>query len=201
MVDKRAQQRDDKRVRILEAAIQAFSRDGYHQTRISDIAKAANVADGTVYLYFDGKKDLLSRIFEERMSRSLARGREEMGRIVGAAAKLRRIIELHLEDLGENPELATIFQIELRHSTRFMELVQPRSPARLLPADRRDPRGRSERRKHPRRPRHLVRDQVHLRRSRRGRHELGAEHQELPPARRARPRILDFIMNGVRKQT
>ena len=122
MVDKRAQQRDEKQARILEAAIQAFSRDGYHQTRISDIAKAANVADGTVYLYFNGKKDLLSRIFEERMSRSLARGREEMGRIVGAAAKLRRIIELHLEEVGENPELATIFQIELRHSTRFMEL-------------------------------------------------------------------------------
>jgi TetR/AcrR family fatty acid metabolism transcriptional regulator len=56
------------------------------------------------------------------MSRSLARGREEMGRIDGAVAKLRRIVELHLEDLGENPELATIFQIELRHSTRFMEL-------------------------------------------------------------------------------
>jgi TetR/AcrR family fatty acid metabolism transcriptional regulator len=122
MAGKRERERDDKRARILEAAIQAFSRDGYHQTRISDIAKAANVADGTVYLYFDGKKDLLSRIFEDRMSRSLARGREEMGRIDGAVAKLRRIVELHLEDLGENPELATIFQIELRHSTRFMEL-------------------------------------------------------------------------------
>ena len=122
MAGKRERERDDKRARILEAAIQAFSRDGYHQTRISDIAKAANVADGTVYLYFDGKKDLLSRIFEDRMSHSLARGREEMGRIVGAAAKLRRIIELHLEDLGENPELATVFQIELRHSSRFMEL-------------------------------------------------------------------------------
>ena len=122
MTGTRERDHDAKRSRILQAAIQAFSRDGYHQTRISDIAKAANVADGTVYLYFDGKKELLSRIFEERMSMSLQRGRDELTRIEGATAKLRRIIELHLEGLGENPELATIFQIELRHSTRFMEL-------------------------------------------------------------------------------
>ena len=122
MSDKRERKHDDKRSRILAAAIQAFSREGYHQTRISDIAKAANVADGTVYLYFDGKKEILSKIFEERMGRSLERGREELERIDGAVAKLRRIVELHLEDLGENPELATVFQIELRHSAGFMEL-------------------------------------------------------------------------------
>jgi TetR/AcrR family fatty acid metabolism transcriptional regulator len=119
---KRERKHDDKRSRILVAAIQAFSRNGYHQTRISDIAKAANVADGTVYLYFDGKKEILSKIFEERMGRSLERGRDELERIDGAVAKLRRIVELHLEDLGENPELATVFQIELRHSAGFMEL-------------------------------------------------------------------------------
>ena len=122
MTGKREQKHDDKRSRILAAAIQAFSRNGYQQTRISDIAKAANVADGTVYLYFDGKKEILSKIFEERMGRSLERGRDELARIDGAVAKLRRIIELHLEDLGENPELATVFQIELRHSAGFMEL-------------------------------------------------------------------------------
>ncbi len=122
MTGTRERKHDEKRSRILAAAIQAFSRDGYHQTRISDIAKAANVADGTVYLYFDGKKEILSKIFEERMGRSLERGREELERIDGAVAKLRRIVELHLEDLGENPELATVFQIELRHSTGFMEL-------------------------------------------------------------------------------
>jgi TetR/AcrR family fatty acid metabolism transcriptional regulator len=120
--EKREQKHDAKRSRILAAATHAFSRNGYHQTRISDIAKAANVADGTVYLYFDGKKDLLSRIFEEHMSRSLQRGRDELERIDGAVARLQRIIEVHLEDLGANPELATVFQIELRHSAGFMEL-------------------------------------------------------------------------------
>jgi TetR/AcrR family fatty acid metabolism transcriptional regulator len=111
-----------KRARILEAAIQAFSQKGYHQTRISDIAKAANVADGTVYLYFEGKAELLSTIFEDRMERFLETGRREIAGVHGALAKLRRVVDLHLEDLGQNPDLATVFQIELRHSSRFMEL-------------------------------------------------------------------------------
>jgi len=122
MANKRAQGRDDKRSRILDAAIQAFSRNGYHATRISDIAKAADVADGTVYLYFAGKEELLSTIFEDHMSRFLEVGRRELSRIDGALAKLRRVVELHLEDLGHNPELTTVFQIELRHSSRFMQL-------------------------------------------------------------------------------
>jgi TetR/AcrR family fatty acid metabolism transcriptional regulator len=122
MPPRSAQEREDKRSRILEAAIQAFSQNGYHATRMSDIAKAADVADGTVYLYFTGKEELLSTIFEDRMSRFLQVGRAELVRIDGALAKLRRVVELHLEDLGHNPELTTVFQIELRHSSRFMEL-------------------------------------------------------------------------------
>jgi len=122
MPPRNAQEREDKRSRILEAAIQAFSRNGYHATRMSDIAKAADVADGTVYLYFAGKEELLSTIFEDRMRRFLQVGRAELARIDGALAKLRRVVELHLEDLGHNPELTTVFQIELRHSSRFMEL-------------------------------------------------------------------------------
>jgi TetR/AcrR family fatty acid metabolism transcriptional regulator len=119
---KKSAERGEKRARILEAAVQAFSREGYHQTRMSDIAKAANVADGTVYLYFASKAELLSTIFEDRMERFLQVGREEVARLDGALAKLHRVMELHLEDLGNNPDLATVFQIELRHSSRFMEL-------------------------------------------------------------------------------
>lgn len=122
MPSRNPQEREDKRARILEAAVQAFSQNGYHATRMSDIAKAADVADGTVYLYFAGKEELLSTIFEDRMSRFLQVGRAELARIDGALAKLRRVVELHLEDLGHNPELTTVFQIELRHSSRFMEL-------------------------------------------------------------------------------
>lgn len=113
---------NDKRQRIVAAAVQAFSRQGYFRTRISDIAKAADVADGTVYLYFKNKEDILSTMFEDLMSEFLELGREELDGIDGAPARLRRVVELHLENLGRNPDLATIFQIELRHSSRFMEI-------------------------------------------------------------------------------
>lgn len=119
---KKSAERDQKRGRILDAAVQAFSQRGFHHTRIADIAKAANVADGTVYLYFRSKEELLSTIFEDRMVRFLRNGRREIERTAGALARLRRAVELHLEDLGENPDLATVFQIELRHSSRFMNL-------------------------------------------------------------------------------
>jgi TetR/AcrR family fatty acid metabolism transcriptional regulator len=122
MTSKKTADRGEKRARILEAAVQAFSREGYYQTRISDIAKAANVADGTVYLYFESKAELLSTLFEDRMERFLEVGRKEVAKVEGALAKLSRVMELHLEDLGNNPDLATVFQIELRHSCHFMEM-------------------------------------------------------------------------------
>lgn len=114
--------RNEKRRRILDAAIKAFSGKGFYRTRISDIAKAANVADGTVYLYFKGKEELLSAIFEDSMTTFLTGGRQELETIADPAARLQRVLELHLESVGRNPDLATVFQIELRHSSRFMEL-------------------------------------------------------------------------------
>ncbi|UCF67031.1 MAG: TetR/AcrR family transcriptional regulator, partial [Acidobacteriota bacterium] len=111
----------DKRARILDAAIQAFGTQGYARTRISDIAKAADVADGTVYLYFDGKERLLTAIFEELMTRFMDLARAALRPIEGAPAKLRRVLELHLENMGANRSLATVFQIEIRHTGRFME--------------------------------------------------------------------------------
>ncbi|MDP7021558.1 MAG: TetR/AcrR family transcriptional regulator [Candidatus Krumholzibacteria bacterium] len=116
----KAKKSPEKRERIIRAAKQAFSSQGFYRTRISDIAKAANVADGTVYVYFEGKEQLLSSIFEESMSRFLDAGRRELDGMEGALPRLRRVLELHLESLGSDPELATIFQIELRHSARFM---------------------------------------------------------------------------------
>lgn len=112
---------DEKRRRILDAAVQAFGTHGYSRTRISDIAKAADVADGTVYLYFDGKEGLLAAIFEDLMERFLELARASLEGVHGCHARLRRVLELHLENLGANRNLATVFQIEFRHSIRFME--------------------------------------------------------------------------------
>jgi TetR/AcrR family fatty acid metabolism transcriptional regulator len=114
--------RNEKRRRILDAATREFSSRGFYRTRISDIAKAANVADGTVYLYFDGKEELLGAIFDDSMKRFIATGRKDLEGIEAAPDRLRHILDLHLRSLGADRELTTVFQIELRHSIRFMDL-------------------------------------------------------------------------------
>jgi TetR/AcrR family transcriptional regulator, fatty acid metabolism regulator protein len=111
----------DKRRRILDAAVRVFARKGYFSARVSDIAKKAGVADGTIYLYFRSKEDLLGRLFDEVMSEHLVLAREAVRALPSAPERLRAIAERHLTVLGENRELAAVFQVELRQSTRFME--------------------------------------------------------------------------------
>jgi TetR/AcrR family fatty acid metabolism transcriptional regulator len=111
----------DKRDRILEAAVKVFARKGYFAARISDIAKEAQVADGTIYLYFRSKEDLLVSLFDEVMAEHVARGREELEAVEGAEARLQVIARHHLRLLGDNRDLAVVFQVELRQSTKFME--------------------------------------------------------------------------------
>jgi len=113
---------DDKRQRILDAAIHVFARRGFFASRISDIASAAGIADGTVYLYFESKDDILVKVFDEIMGEHLTAAREEIRQVTDAAARLRVLADHHLGLLGGNPELAVVFQVELRQSTKFMEL-------------------------------------------------------------------------------
>jgi len=112
---------DDKRDRILKAAIQVFAREGFFGARITDVAKRAGVADGTIYLYFKNKEHLLTSLFEELMAEHVERGRESIGDLPDAPSKLRAIATYHLELLGGNRDLAIVFQVELRQSTKFME--------------------------------------------------------------------------------
>jgi TetR/AcrR family fatty acid metabolism transcriptional regulator len=112
---------DDKRRRILEAAVRVFAKKGYFASRVSDVARRAGIADGTIYLYFRNKEDILVSLFDDVMKEHIARGREELRRTPGASAKLHAIAARHLRLLGENPDLAVVFQVELRQSTRFME--------------------------------------------------------------------------------
>ena len=113
--------KDDKGPRILQAAVKVFARKGYFAARISDIAKKAGVADGTIYLYFRNKEDILVSLFDEVMAGHLEVARAELKTAPGPAARLRRIAEHHLRTLGENRDLAVVFQVELRQSTKFME--------------------------------------------------------------------------------
>jgi len=106
----------EKRERILRAAIEAFSAQGYYHTRIRDIAQAAGIADGTVYLYFKNKEALLTAIFEDVMDRALEEGRRRINAPGRAVDRLRRLVDLQLSSLGGDRDLATVFQIELRHT-------------------------------------------------------------------------------------
>jgi len=114
--------REQKRQRILRAAIEVFASKGYFAARMTDVAEAARVADGTLYLYFEGKEHLLMSIFDNVLGRFIERLDEEIGRIEDPTEKLSVMIRLHLETLGRDQSLAHVLQIETRQSRRFMSL-------------------------------------------------------------------------------
>jgi TetR/AcrR family fatty acid metabolism transcriptional regulator len=111
----------DKREAILRAAIEVFAHNGYFNSKVADIARQAGVADGTVYLYFKSKEEILHSIFDRSMEEAIAEGKRQLGTITDPKEKLRRIALLHLERLGADRNLAIVFQVELRGSTKFME--------------------------------------------------------------------------------
>jgi TetR/AcrR family transcriptional regulator, fatty acid metabolism regulator protein len=111
----------DKREAILRAATQVFARKGFFQSQVADIARQAGVAAGTVYLYFRSKDDLLVSLFERTMREALAEGRSVIEGIDDPRERLSRIASLHLERLCRDRDLAVVFQVELRQTTKFME--------------------------------------------------------------------------------
>ena len=111
----------DRRDAILRAAIETFAARGFFNAQVADVARSAGVAAGTVYLYFRGKDDLLISIFERTMSQAIAAGRESVASRTSAVDRLREIARLHLDRLGRDRDLAVVFQVELRSSTKFME--------------------------------------------------------------------------------
>ena len=114
-------ERGEKRDLLLRAAIDTFAARGYFNSQVADVARAAGVAAGTVYLYFRSKDDLLSSIFERTMTDAIADGRSGIAALPGPEARLRGIARLHLDRLGRDRALAIVFQVELRQSTKFME--------------------------------------------------------------------------------
>lgn len=111
----------DKREAILRSAIKVFAGKGFFNAKVADIAREAGIADGTVYLYFKSKDDILHSIFDRAMAEFIAEGKKELEPIADPFEKLRKIAQLHLERLGADRELAIVFQVELRGSTKFMQ--------------------------------------------------------------------------------
>lgn len=111
----------EKYDRILDAALAVFAEKGFFVSRISDIADRANVADGTVYLYFKNKDDILATAISTAFDTFMTNARRELGKITDPVERLRKLARLHLEALGGNRNAAIVFQMELRQSTRLSE--------------------------------------------------------------------------------
>jgi len=111
----------DKREAILRAGVKVFAEKGYFNAKVADVARSAGIADGTVYLYFKSKDEILHSIFDQAMEKFISEGRRELAKIESPVARLRKVAELHLRRLGDDRDLAIVFQVELRGSTKFME--------------------------------------------------------------------------------
>jgi TetR/AcrR family fatty acid metabolism transcriptional regulator len=111
----------DKRERILRAAIRVFARKGFYSTRVSEIAKAAGVADGTIYLYFKNKDDVLISIFQDRISKLLDTLSAAIAAEPTFEGKLRACVDLQLGLLTDSRELAEVITVNLRQSSRLLK--------------------------------------------------------------------------------
>lgn len=110
----------EKYQRILDAAVAVFAEKGFFVSRISDIADRADVADGTVYLYFKNKDEILATAINTAFDGFMRTARAELGKLRSPSERLRRLAYLHLDGLGSNRNLAIVFQMELRQSTRSL---------------------------------------------------------------------------------
>lgn len=111
----------DKREAILRASVKVFAEKGFFNSKVADVARAAGIADGTVYLYFKSKDEILHSIFNQAMEKFIEEGRRELAKIDSPIERLKKVAELHLKRLGDDRDLAIVFQVELRGSTKFME--------------------------------------------------------------------------------
>lgn len=112
----------EKRRSILEGALRAFAKKGFYNTRVSEIASEAGVADGTIYLYFKNKDDLLISLFEDRMEWIIDRLVSELEAVDGGIIeRLRAFVHLHFRLAVERPDLAEFITVELRQSAKFVK--------------------------------------------------------------------------------
>ncbi|AIU78702.1 HTH-type transcriptional regulator mtrR [Bacillus velezensis M27] len=115
-------QKRPKYMQIIDAAVEVIAENGYHQSQVSKIAKQAGVADGTIYLYFKNKEDILISLFKEKMGQFIERMEEEVKEKTTAKEKLALVIKQHFTLLGNDRHLAIVTQLELRQSNIKLRL-------------------------------------------------------------------------------
>ena len=111
----------EKYFRIIEAATKVFAKKGFYQAKISEIAGQAKVADGTIYIYFENKDDILISLFEEQMKVVLDNMVRELATTEDPIEKLQTFALTHLRLIEKNKNMAEIIQVELRQSSKFMK--------------------------------------------------------------------------------
>ena len=113
--------KSEKYSRIIAAATKMFAEKGYYKTRISEIAREAGIADGTIYIYFSHKDQILIALFEEKMQEVLDNMKRQIGLEDNPLAKIERFALTHLRLIEDNKDMAEIIQVELRQSSKFMK--------------------------------------------------------------------------------
>jgi len=111
---------EEKYRMILNAAKQVFAMEGFYNSKVSEIAREAHVADGTIYLYFKNKDDILISLFEEELTRVIKSQKAELEKIEDPREKIIKFCDNHLSIAESDRALAEVMQVELRQSNKFM---------------------------------------------------------------------------------
>ena len=121
-----------KREKILQAAVKVFAQKGFYQSKVSEIAREADVADGTIYLYFHNKDDILINLFEEEMTKILEEMKGRMAKCLDPRKKFEQFARTHLGLVKKKKNLAEVIQVETRQSSKFMKEYDNRKFAQYL---------------------------------------------------------------------
>jgi TetR/AcrR family fatty acid metabolism transcriptional regulator len=111
----------EKYKRIIDAATKVFAKKGFYNAKVSEIAHEAGIADGTIYIYFNHKDDILISLFEEKMSEVLDNMKKQISLETDPLKKIEKFALVHLKLIQDNKDIAEIIQVELRQSSKFMK--------------------------------------------------------------------------------
>ncbi len=122
----------DKHRKILQAAVHVFARNGFYNSKVAQIAREAGVADGTIYLYFKNKEDILVQVFVDTMERAVALQEGILRGVEEPVEQLRAFITEHFRAVTSDEALAEVVTVELRQSSKFMRATDMKPFGRYL---------------------------------------------------------------------
>jgi len=118
------QRRREKRLAILQAAIGLFARNGFAETGISDIARAAGVSHGTIFLYFPSKDDLFRAAVLEPLETFAVQSLEIMEREGSPLERVRRLVRTQVSGIAAERSFLQLVQAAIAQGERFGDLTE-----------------------------------------------------------------------------